>query len=38
MNARDAVTWRCEAFIYSAASHGFHRVALPVARALGGAA
>ncbi|MEU3858064.1 hypothetical protein AB0F03_11950 [Streptomyces sp. NPDC028722] len=33
-----AFTWRCEAFIYNAASNGFHRVNRSVPRALGGAA
>ncbi|MEU8557452.1 hypothetical protein AB0C80_26215 [Streptomyces anthocyanicus] len=33
-----AFTWRCEAFIYNPASHGFHRVHTAVPRALDGAA
>ncbi|MBZ6131366.1 hypothetical protein [Streptomyces olivaceus] len=33
-----AFTWRCEAFIYDPASHGFHRVSRAVPRVLGGAA
>ncbi|MDL5202346.1 hypothetical protein [Streptomyces sp. ALI-76-A] len=33
-----AFTWRCEAFIYNAASNGFHRADPAVPRALGGAA
>ncbi|MFE1026810.1 hypothetical protein ACFW5I_19935 [Streptomyces sp. NPDC058818] len=31
-------TWRCEAFIYNAASNGFHRAYPPVPKTLGGAA
>ncbi|MEU6454447.1 hypothetical protein [Streptomyces sp. NPDC047065] len=33
-----AFTWRCEAFTYNPASHGFHRVSRAVPRALDGAA
>ncbi|MFJ6062964.1 hypothetical protein ACIQHU_07995 [Streptomyces tendae] len=33
-----AFTWRCEAFTYNPASHGFHRVSWAVPRALDGAA
>lgn len=33
-----AFTWRCETFVYRAASKGFRRACTPAARTLGGAA